>query len=108
MEMNIDLGSKPAIDCYMPEKSPEPEKYYPGVYLHLPPGTILPPKGEICFRYRVSSLKAESRKGGPVEVCADLELLALVEVEGGAGEETPDIPDVNTALAAFAAQARGK
>lgn len=106
--MNIDLGSNPPTPCCAPEQSPEPEKYYPGVYLHLPPGTILPPKGEICFRYRVSSLKAESRKGGPVELCADLELLALVEVEDSASEETPDIPDVNTALAAFAAQARGK
>ena len=105
MDMNIDLGSKP-MDCCAPA---EPGgAFYPGVYLKLPPGTMLPPKGEICFRYRVSSLKAESRGGKPVEVCADIELLALVEVETEGEVETPDIPDVSTALAAYAAQAKGK
>lgn len=108
MDLNIDLGSKPPeppspVCCDTKDAKP----YYPGAYLKLPPGTVIPPKGEICFKYRVVSARAEVRPRSFAEVCVEIELLTLVEAESPA-EESTEIPGVEAALAAYAAQMKGE
>jgi hypothetical protein len=53
-------------------------KYYPGVYLTLPPGTAIPKEGTIEFKFKLHSVKADLKAG---TVCVDIELLALLEAE---------------------------
>lgn len=106
MDAPIDLGR--SYDGPTPVCSDAvPHKSYPSVYLTLPPGTRVPPKGKIEFEYEVVGARLDMPSDGPTKLCLDLSLKRLVEAEESDAAKEYDVPSVADALAAYASQKKG-
>lgn len=98
----INLGTKYDGPTCCPSAEAEERLSYPGTYITLPAGTVLPQSGTITFRYRLTGARTTDKMS---KVCLDLELTDITDYSDGKDE---GIPSAEQALAKYISRMAGR